>query len=215
MTITAHPTLQEFITYESARLERRQLPNEPLLYVLQNEFMTTDGLWTQFGVHSDTTINLIARHTSDTVYGFVNSERHRSQVRSSFDSGLPEVDANVELIPGEFDETLPEFLDVHPIPVAFAHLDCGSYSSTVNVLTHLRPRLSAGSVIVFGGLFNRPDYERHALNAFYEFLSESDLECEWIGVGTPIELVPRAEVDERTDGGAAVVVLSGPTNSRT
>lgn len=216
MTIAAYPTLQEFITYESDRLVRRQLPRTPLLYVLQNEYIGVDGLWLEFGVHRGKTVNIIAGHTGNTVFGFDSFEglpedwrEGKQRGRYSTDGQLPEVADNVELIAGWFDTTLPEFLTTHREPVALVHVDCDLYSSAKCVLDGLRDRLVPGSVIVFDELFNYPGYEQHEIKAFYEFLDETGIECEWIGIQGPIELVPNAESESRLSSqfsGTAVIV---------
>lgn len=216
MSIAEYSTLQEFITHESARLVRRQLPRTPLLYVLQNDCVRVDGLWMEFGVHRGTTVNIIARYTDTPVYGFDSFEglpqhwregKHRG--RYSTGGRLPDVAANVDLIPGWFDETLPAFLEHHHGPVAFVHIDCDLYSSAKYVLDGIRDRLVPGSIIVFDELFNYPGYERHEIKAFYEFLKETGIACEWIGIQGPIELVPNAATEERLSNrfsGTAVVV---------
>lgn len=114
MPIGAYSTLQEFITEESAWLVRRQLPRTPLLYVHQNDCITVKGLWLEFGVFSGTTVNIIARFTRQTVYGFdsfiglpENWQDGKEQGRYSCEGQLPAVSDNVELVPGSvivFDE---------------------------------------------------------------------------------------------------------------
>ena len=52
---------------------------------------------------------------------------------------------NVELVPGLFCDTLPL---APPAPIAFLHLDCDVYSSYMDCLTNLWPRLSIGAVTV-------------------------------------------------------------------
>ena len=216
MTIARYPSLQEFITAEAVHLERRQLPRTPLLYVLQNDCVQVDGLWLEFGVYSATTINVIARYRDGVVHGFDSFEGlpenwrpGMPRGRYSRDGRLPDVSPNVSLTAGWFDETLPGFLATHPQPVAFLHVDCDLYSSTKTVLDALSDRFVPGTVIVFDELFNYPGYERHELKAFYEFLYETGIECEWIGIQGPIVLVPDAETERTVMGkfhGVGVVV---------
>ena len=216
MPIGAYSTLQEFITEESARLVRRQLPRTPLLYVHQNDCITVNGLWLEFGVFSGTTVNIIARFTDQTVYGFdsfiglpENWRDGKEQGRYSCEGQLPAVSKNVELVPGWFEETLPKFLEQHSQPVAFVHIDCDLYSSTRTILDAMKHRLVPGSVIVFDELFNYPGFEQHEIKAFYEFLSQNNIECEWIGIQGPIELSPNDDTEKRLSGkysGTGVVV---------
>eukprot|EP00913_Durusdinium_trenchii_P011152 g10474.t1 len=206
----------EFITHEADRLARRQLPRTPLLYVLQNDCIRAEGMWMEFGVHRGTTVNIVARYADQPVYGFDSFEglpehwrEGKQRGRYTTNGHFPDVADNVELIAGWFDETLPEFLESHTDPAAFVHIDCDLYSSAKCVLDLLRDRLVPGSVIVFDELFNYPGYERHEIKAFYEFLNETGIECEWIGIQGPIELVPGPDTEERIStkfSGTAVVV---------
>jgi hypothetical protein len=69
---------------------------------------------------------------------------------------LPHVSSNVTLIKGWFDQTLPPFLEKHPAPVSFLHVDCDLYSSTKTIFDSLRTRFRPGTVIVFDEYFNYP-----------------------------------------------------------
>ena len=85
---------------------------------------------------------------------------------------LPPVPANAELVVGWFDRTLPDFLDRHPEPVSFLHIDCDLYSSTQTILTQLKERIVPGTVIVFDEYWNYPDWRRHEYLAFKEFVAQ-------------------------------------------
>ena len=133
------------------------------------------------------TINVIARaNRSRTIWGFDSFEglpepwSGWSLDRGAFGGeGLPTVDQNVELVIGWFDETLPRFLDEHPNPVAFVHIDSDIYSSAVTVLESLAPRLRPGSVIVFIEYFNYPNWRRHEYRAFQEFCERHQVDYEY------------------------------------
>jgi predicted O-methyltransferase YrrM len=81
---------------------------------------------------------------------------------------------------GLFEDTLPTWLAQHPDPITFVHIDCDLYSSTKTVLTHIGPRVQAGTIIVFDEYMNGlnfydwPDGEHRALD-------EADFEWELIG----------------------------------
>lgn len=203
MDLSRVSCLQEFISEEAVRLERRQLPNTPLIYVLDNRCVTVDGLWMEFGVYQGNTINKIASRTGKTVYGFDSFDGLPEDWREGMPQGrytmhgeLPNVKANVQLIPGWFDETLPEFLEEHPQNVAFLHIDCDLYSSTKTILLHLKDRIVEGTIVIFDELLNYPGYEKHEIKALYEFLKETHVQCEWIGIRGKISLVPDS-IDEK------------------
>ena len=88
----------------------------------------------------------------------------------NMDGKLPPVAPNVVLVKGWFDETLPPFVQQHPEPVSYLHIDCDMYESTKTVFQNLAPRIVPGTVIVFDELVNYPGYQDHELKAFYEFL---------------------------------------------
>src|SRR5262245_10501408 len=149
---------------------------------------TVDGLALEFGVFSGRSINHIARLRSDKVYGFDSFEGLPEGWREGYDKGafargdLPQVAPNVELVIGWFDRTLPKFLDAHPGPASFVHIDCDLYSSTQTVLTQLRERLVPGTIILFDEYFNYPGWEMHEFKAFREFVESTGLQYEYIGV---------------------------------
>lgn len=146
-----------------------------------------EGLFLEFGVATGGTLQLIAEHApAGTVFGFDSFEGLPEYWRPGFHAGafkteaLPDV-PGAELVPGWFDDTLPGFLDEHPEPVAFLHLDADLYSSTRTVLLALRSRLRAGTVIVFDEYFNFPDWEAHEHRAWVEFVAETALRFDHLG----------------------------------
>jgi hypothetical protein len=59
-----------------------------------------------------------------------------------------------EVVPGFYDETLPAMSDTDaPDNIALAYVDCDLYSSTVDVLRFLMPRLKHGMIIAFDDYF--------------------------------------------------------------
>ncbi len=97
---------------------------------------------------------------------------------------LPTVNNNVELIKGWFDVTLPDFIKTHNKKVSFIHMDADLYSSTKYVLNHLKDYIDEDCVIVFDELVNFLgfDGETSELKAFYEFITENNVNYEWIGM---------------------------------
>ena len=145
------------------------------------------GLVLEFGVARAVTINFIANRTQATVYGFDSFKGLPEDWRVDFKKGafrrsdLPDVNPNVELVVGWFDETLPEFVLSHPGPVSFLHVDCDLYSSTKTVLDHLEPRILPGAVIVFDEYFNYVGWRAHEWKAFREFIARSGRTYRYFG----------------------------------
>lgn len=87
-------------------------------------------------------------------------------------AGVPRV-PGAELVPGWFDETLPLFLEEHPGPVAFLHIDADLYSSARTVLELVGPRLHTGSVIVFDEFFNYQGWEEYVKTTEWQYCYEA------------------------------------------
>jgi hypothetical protein len=154
-----------------------------------------DTLWLEFGVASGTTINFISKFTKDQVYGFDSFEGLPEKWRDGFEKGVfnrngnfPEVNDNVVLIKGWFNETLPPFIKSQNKKVSFIHMDADLYSSTKCIFDNVKDYIDTDCVIVFDELVNYPgfDGEKGELKAFYEFITENKVDYEWIGMdGTP------------------------------
>jgi hypothetical protein len=169
----------------------------PLGYVFQQMKLEhkPDTLWLEFGVASGTTINFISKFTKDQVYGFDSFEGLPEKWRDGFEKGVfnrngnfPEVNDNVVLINGWFNETLPPFIKSQNKKVSFIHMDADLYSSTKCIFDNVKDYIDTDCVIVFDELVNYPgfDGEKGELKAFYEFITENKVDYEWIGMdGTP------------------------------
>jgi hypothetical protein len=144
------------------------------------------GLILEFGVFSGRTINRLAAQTEQKIFGFDSFEGLPEDWRpdigkGSFRAGLPPVAANVELVVGWFDRTLPEFLEKHEGPAALIHIDCDLYSSTRTVFDCCRDRIVPGTILVFDEFFNYVSWRRHEFRAFMEFIEEAGLTFEYFG----------------------------------
>src|SRR5215831_1234547 len=133
------------------------------------------GLALEFGVFKGTTINHLARAAPERhFFGFDSFEglpEHWTGARYSpvnFDrrGKKPRVPANVSLIKGWFDATLPAFLAREMGRIGFIHVDCDIYASTKTVLELTVPRLMPGALVV---------YELHEYKAFFEVTERFDL----------------------------------------
>jgi len=169
----------------------------PLTYVFEKLQLKhkENTLWLEFGVASGNTINYISRFTNRTVYGFDSFEGLPEKWRNGFDKGaftrngnLPQVNNNVTLIKGWFNETLLNFIQSQNKKVSFIHMDADLYSSTKYILNILKDYIDTDCIIVFDELVNYPGFDGDTgeLKAFYEFITENVVDYEWIGMnGTP------------------------------
>jgi hypothetical protein len=149
-----------------------------------------DGLMIECGVADGASLRHTARdsvrrfHGFDSFEGLPEAWAGTFEQKGKFGRGgtLPEVPSNVALHKGWFEQTLPAFLAAHPDDsVAFLHVDCDIYSSTVTVLRVLAPRLKAGAVLVFDEYFNYPNWQRHEWCAFQEFIRDTGLSYRYLG----------------------------------
>lgn len=120
-----------------------------------------DGLVCEFGVWQGRSVDIIAKSLPDRkIYGFdsfvgLQEDWKRSErdvyKKGHFDIGgkKPNVQNNVELIKGFFNESLPQFLDDHADEFALIHIDSDTYESAKSVLCISNERIKKGTIIVF------------------------------------------------------------------
>lgn len=166
----------------------KMFPNrmENLKYALSQ--IELDGLYLEFGVFKGESINLISSvETDEIIYGFDSFEGlpeawTAREPKGTFDVGgnLPQVNENVRLIKGWFDDTLPKFVEEHSENCAFIHVDSDLYSSAKTVFSFLNNRIVSGTVIVFDEYINYLGWEKGEHKAFNEFLEETNLSCDYI-----------------------------------
>lgn len=148
-------------------------------------------LWLEFGVATGDTINYISSFAKNVVIGFDSFEGLPEKWRDGFEKGefssngiLPQVNDNVFLIKGWFEDTLPHFIKNQNRKVSFIHIDCDLYSSTQCILHHLKDYMDTDCIIVFDELLNYPGFDGDTgeLKAFYEFITENEVNYSWIGM---------------------------------
>ena len=159
-----------------------------LASVIQQVADPTTGLVCEFGVWQGATVNYIAGCLPQTtVYGFDSFEGLPEDWRDVYPTGSfavqakPNVRKNVVLVEGLFQDTLPLFLQQHPGPVSFLHIDCDLYSSTQTVLQALASRIQPNTIIVFDEFFNYPGWQGGECKAFLEFVQQYGFSFEYIG----------------------------------
>ena len=182
-------------TDESARFVLEHMPTAPVFWhpheTLRHglELVKVDGLALEFGVAGGTTLRIISealRPTGHDVWGFDVWSGLPEAWRTGFPAGefaqpAPPAVPGAQLVSGLFEDTLPGFLDDHPGPVAFAHLDADLYSSTRTVLDLIGDRLVPGSVLVFDEYFNYPGWQRHEHRAWSEFVARTGTRFDYLG----------------------------------
>lgn len=146
------------------------------------------GLFLEFGVATRSTINLIADCAPGrTIFGFDSFEGLPEDWRTDYQRGTfmmqpPAVLPNVRLVIGPFAATFPFFLDDHPEPISFLHVDCDLYSSAKTIFDLAGHRLRTGAVIVFDEYLNYPGWQQDEFRAFREFVDERSLTYHYAGL---------------------------------
>jgi hypothetical protein len=138
-----------------------------------------EGLFLEFGVFEGVTINHIARllpnkivHGFDCFEGLPEDWTLGASAGSYSTQGkIPEVEANVKLHIGLFDDVLPEFKKYNTDPIALLHIDSDIYSSAKTALTLLENQIVPGTVIVFDEFLNYPGFKDHEYKAFFEYIA--------------------------------------------
>lgn len=181
--------LDDTVTYIESHM-RDAIIREDAFDVLTHALGQTrvEGLHLEFGVRTGSTINHIARRRPDqTIWGFDSFDGlPEAWTGYTLTAGafrgqpVPDVERNVELVVGWFDETLAPFLASNPGDVAFVHVDSDIYSSAKTVLDNVGPRLRVGSVIVFNEYFNYPNWRQHEYRAWQEFCAANGVGYEYL-----------------------------------
>lgn len=150
-----------------------------------------NGLFLEFGVYQGGTINFLSSILENKVfYGFDSFEGlpeawdggdHAIHPAGWFKTEIPNVNQNVNLIPGWYDQTLDGFLKDHKSKISFLHLDCDIYSSHDYVFKRIENCLEDNCLIIFDDFLNFPNYKNHSIKAFSEFLQRTNFSYEPFG----------------------------------
>lgn len=145
-----------------------------------------EGQILEFGVASGRTINYISSLVDQMIYGFDVFTGLPETWRTGFSAGsfgrqsLPQVNNNVELIVGLFEDTLDNFINSNNTPISFLHIDCDLYSGTKTILNKLAQQITSGTIIVFDEYFNYPGWRQHEFLAFQEFVKDNNIKYKYV-----------------------------------
>lgn len=163
-------------------------PRELMRYALDQ--VKIDGLYAEFGVNEGGTVSFIAKQKPNcTIHGFDSFEglpedwSGNAMAAGYFNrkGQMPKVPKNVKLHPGWFNASAPKFAAENAGPLAFLHVDCDLYSSTVDIFSALGVRIVPGTVIMFDEYFNYPNWKAHEHKAFAEFQAATGKKFKFIG----------------------------------
>jgi hypothetical protein len=158
------------------------------------------GMALEFGVASGATLRMIVEERgADQTYGFDSFKGLPDSWLAGMPAGtfargdLPDV-GGAELVVGLFDDMLPKFLEEHPGPVDFLHIDSDLYSSAKTVLELVGPRLRTGSIVQFDEFFNYPGWRLFEYRAWNEYVEKTGLGYSYIAFAyNDCQLVARVD----------------------
>jgi hypothetical protein len=161
------------------------------------------GHYLEFGVFSGGTIRYLARRRPNVTFHGFDSFEGLPEAWGGFSLGnrafsrkgqLPRVPPSVRLYKGWFSETIPTWSHTTSGPVAFIHIDCDLYSSTVAILGGLSDRLQPGTVILFDEYFNYAGWRNHEFKAWQEFVASRGVKYDYLAYARQQVLVRIREI---------------------
>jgi hypothetical protein len=169
-----------------------------------------EGIIIKFGVYSGHKVNFLAAlNPKKIIYAFDTLKGIGEDWRPNFPKGtfsyinknqLPMVLPNVNLITGSYDETTKlfvknlkksmklSFTDVEDKNVldekkgvfSIFYVDTKTYINTKVIFKNLGEYINKGTIIVLNEYFNYPGWQNHEFKAFQEFVSERNLDYEYL-----------------------------------
>lgn len=153
----------------------------------------------EFGCYSGTSINYFAKRLPncklvgfDSFEGLPEDWHGHHAVKGSFGRKgvMPNVLKNVELIPGWFDDSVPQFLENTPsLQVPFIHIDSDTYKSATTVLSSMRHYMHSGMLILFDEYFGYPNWRNGEFLAWKEFTTLHSIKYKYKAFGPEQALI--------------------------
>lgn len=150
----------------------------------------TDQMHLEFGVYTGGSINHFAKclpnaefHGFDSFEGLKEDWTGYHLTEGHFDLAgkMPRVAANVKLVPGWFDETVPRFLEKNlGKAVGFLHIDCDTYESTKVVLELLTGYMKEGTVVVFDEYYGYPNWKKGEYFAWQNWVKDNNVKYRYV-----------------------------------
>jgi predicted O-methyltransferase YrrM len=162
------------------------------MYEYISRHIVEDGLIVEFGVAGGYSINSLAiRLPSRKIYGFDSFQGMTKDMsgwevfKGDFSSnGIPpEVENNVEIIVGPFEETLEKWISENNNHFAFINIDCDLYESTSFILNNIeKNKIKSGTLILFDEFFGFNNWENHEFKAWKEFYKKNKIKFEYVAI---------------------------------
>lgn len=130
----------------------------------------------EFGVYSGYSLAIIADHMPviglDSFVGLPEDWREGFP-KGKFHTGdqplpYPEY-GNAIIVPGWFQDTVPELVERGLPQLGLVHIDCDLYSSTMTALNGIVGSIGAGTIVVFDEFHGYDGWQEHESKAWDEF----------------------------------------------
>ncbi len=190
--ITAFDILSKEAAKESADYIRPYISNTIITdegwWNIGPSKISINGLCMELGVYKGESINYFSKNNpNQTWYGFDSFVGFQEDWKGgyfskgdySLNGDLPKVNNNVKLIKGFFKDTLPKFLKKSKKNISFLHVDCDTYESTIEALNILKPRLVAGTVILFDEYMNYIGWKYGEFKAWQKFIKKNNIKYKY------------------------------------
>lgn len=160
-----------------------------------------DGLCLEFGVAGGTSVNWLSRllpnfqfYGFDSFVGLKDDWKGHHATKGAYSQGgkMPKVNPNVQLIPGWFDETIPDFLQEHRNELSelkFVHIDGDTYEAAKAVFDEIGGILKPGVIVLFDELIGYPNWKNGEYKAFLEAQEKYNFAYEFLAFSSEQALV--------------------------
>ncbi len=158
-------------------------------YAINN--LKIDGYIAEFGVFEGESINYLSNKIyPKTIFGFDSFLGLKEDFildcpkgMFNLDGLLPQVNDNVELVPGFFSDTLPNWLNKNSGVFSFLNIDCDTYESTSFVLNSIGPsKIISGTIILFDEYFGFYGWENCEFKAWQEYCKINNVKYKYLGI---------------------------------
>lgn len=151
-----------------------------------------DGLIGEFGVYQGNVVNYLAQKMPDkTIYGFdsfnglpedwIGWEMPKGSF--SLNGIIPDVENNVKLVKGYFDQSLPLWVETNKEPFSLLIIDSDLYSSACDILDILGTnQIVSGTLILFDEYFGHIGWRNNEFKAWQEFVQKHKIEYEYLAI---------------------------------
>jgi len=202
LIITCLPEVAMF--YDDFILTLYKIPNinkDPIYYVLNNNIISEEGIWVNFGMKDCEIINQISKYTDKNVFSLDDFENQVGKKEGDLNIYTfqkfkqeiePFLNKNIKMFPGNFYETIPQFKNLHlnlnDDSISFLNIHSNSYQSTKVILYSLVHKIKNNCILVFNEFMNYSDYFLHECKAFYEFVQEHNIQFQLMGANDDFHL---------------------------